>query len=214
MAAARNGKIFVGGLPHTCNAEKLIRALLIHGPIREGWMQLDDRGKPKGYGFIYYVDPDDADKALNERASNILDDKLLIIRRCSDFDYARHRRTAMPMVPAPGTKPLHSGTKASQQASDWREGRMAQLAKLGIGGSDEGVSQRRKFSEVGSTPAPAAAPAPTAPEAAPAAAAAAAVQEEAPAPRRRFSDGASASAAQPGGDPPPEKKRRRWDSAT
>eukprot|EP00927_Polykrikos_kofoidii_P010342 TRINITY_DN14370_c0_g1_i2.p1 TRINITY_DN14370_c0_g1~~TRINITY_DN14370_c0_g1_i2.p1 ORF type:complete len:184 (-),score=21.15 TRINITY_DN14370_c0_g1_i2:62-613(-) len=141
MAAARNGKLFVGGLPHGCTSDRLLTALDAYGIIEEAWVQLDEKLKPKGYGFVKFVFPEAADQVIQNHSNNAIDDKWVDVRRCSDYDYEKNRRNSKPVAPPSSRRDLASPTASftllsgqdrscRPAAPDWRNDRLAYLAKV------------------------------------------------------------------------------------
>eukprot|EP00927_Polykrikos_kofoidii_P010344 TRINITY_DN14370_c0_g1_i4.p1 TRINITY_DN14370_c0_g1~~TRINITY_DN14370_c0_g1_i4.p1 ORF type:complete len:179 (-),score=11.63 TRINITY_DN14370_c0_g1_i4:117-653(-) len=134
MAAARNGKLFVGGLPHGCTSDRLLTALDAYGIIEEAWVQLDEKLKPKGYGFVKFVFPEAADQVIQNHSNNAIDDKWVDVRRCSDYDYEKNRRNSKPVAPPSSRRDLASPTASftllsgqdrscRPAAPDWRNDR-------------------------------------------------------------------------------------------
>eukprot|EP00927_Polykrikos_kofoidii_P010343 TRINITY_DN14370_c0_g1_i3.p1 TRINITY_DN14370_c0_g1~~TRINITY_DN14370_c0_g1_i3.p1 ORF type:complete len:181 (-),score=21.95 TRINITY_DN14370_c0_g1_i3:190-732(-) len=160
MAAARNGKLFVGGLPHGCTSDRLLTALDAYGIIEEAWVQLDEKLKPKGYGFVKFVFPEAADQVIQNHSNNAIDDKWVDVRRCSDYDYEKNRRNSKPVAPPSSRRDLASPTASftllsgqdrscRPAAPDWRNDRLAYLAKAGVTltGTQDKQAHRRKFAE-------------------------------------------------------------------
>lgn len=77
-------RIFVGGLPPTCDAnDKLTVFFQQYGAVRESKVFVDlDTGRPKGFGFVRFESAASVEVALSNDANNIIDGKWVSAKRC------------------------------------------------------------------------------------------------------------------------------------
>jgi len=69
------GKVFIGGLPKGCTQESLAQWATQFGPCTKAEVRVDAWGTPRGFGFIIFEDPNDAQKVLDNHANNQIEGK-------------------------------------------------------------------------------------------------------------------------------------------
>ncbi|KAJ4969984.1 hypothetical protein NE237_003083 [Protea cynaroides] len=72
--------LLVRNLRHDCRPEDLRRPFREFGPIKDIYLPRDyHTGQPRGFGFVQYVDPDDAAEAKHEMDGQILHGRELTV---------------------------------------------------------------------------------------------------------------------------------------
>ncbi|XP_055343976.1 uncharacterized protein LOC129592057 [Paramacrobiotus metropolitanus] len=86
MAAVRDseaGKIFIGGLSYNTTDESLTNYFIRFGEIKDSVVMKERDGKPRGFGFITYADPNSAEVVLSSpTGSHVIDGKAVDVKRC------------------------------------------------------------------------------------------------------------------------------------
>lgn len=78
-------KLFVGGLSWGTNDDGLRQAFETFGELAEVKVVSDrDTGKSRGFGFVTFVEPDDADKAAAEMNGTELDGRSIRVDQAQD----------------------------------------------------------------------------------------------------------------------------------
>ncbi|KAG6397987.1 hypothetical protein SASPL_139437 [Salvia splendens] len=74
------GKLFVGGIAWETSEESFNRYFSKYGEITDSVIMLDKiSGRPRGFGFVTFADPEVADKVLQEE--HIIDDRSVEVKR-------------------------------------------------------------------------------------------------------------------------------------
>ena len=72
----RTKKVFVGGLPNDINEEIFKEFFQQFGDVEDSIVMMDrDTGKPRGFGFITFVDEESTERLLANGESNIINGK-------------------------------------------------------------------------------------------------------------------------------------------
>jgi RNA recognition motif-containing protein len=72
----RTKKVFVGGLPNDISEEKFKEFFEQFGDVEDSIVMMDrDTGKPRGFGFITFVDEESTEKLLANSESNFINGK-------------------------------------------------------------------------------------------------------------------------------------------
>ena len=78
-------KLFVGGLSWGTNDDGLRQAFERFGELTEVKVVLDrDTGRSRGFGFVTFAEPDDADKAVAEMNGTELDGRSIRVDEAQD----------------------------------------------------------------------------------------------------------------------------------
>ncbi|KAF4660360.1 hypothetical protein FOL47_007194 [Perkinsus chesapeaki] len=74
-------KVFVGGLPNSCDQARLSEHFSRYGAIDEAIVMYEkDTGRHRGFGYVIFSSPADADKAIASRDSNKIDDRWVEVK--------------------------------------------------------------------------------------------------------------------------------------
>ncbi|EER14394.1 conserved hypothetical protein [Perkinsus marinus ATCC 50983] len=69
-------KVFVGGLPNSCDQARLNDHFSRYGTVAEALVMYDrDTGRHRGFGYVIYSSPADAEAAIAGGDANVIDDK-------------------------------------------------------------------------------------------------------------------------------------------
>ena len=72
----RTKKVFVGGLPNDITAKSFKEFFEHFGELEDSILMIDrDTGKPRGFGFITFVDENSNEKVLESLESNYINGK-------------------------------------------------------------------------------------------------------------------------------------------
>ena len=78
-------KLFIGGLSWGTTEEGLQQAFAQFGEIAEAKVVTDrDTGRSRGFGFVTFANPDDADRALQEMNGTELDGRSIRVDHAED----------------------------------------------------------------------------------------------------------------------------------
>jgi len=76
-------KIFVGGLPSSCNDEKLVAYFGRFGAIQDAVVMMDQQTqRHRGFGYVTFADPGAVEAALQMYSDNKIDGKWIEVKRC------------------------------------------------------------------------------------------------------------------------------------
>eukprot|EP00931_Biecheleriopsis_adriatica_P011270 TRINITY_DN11234_c0_g1_i2.p1 TRINITY_DN11234_c0_g1~~TRINITY_DN11234_c0_g1_i2.p1 ORF type:complete len:365 (-),score=100.60 TRINITY_DN11234_c0_g1_i2:51-1145(-) len=108
-------KVFVGGLPQSCDEEKLRSYFKQFGVITDVTIMTDkETGRSRGFGYITFEDHRSVELALANRTTNMIDDKWVQVKRC---------------MPKP--QPTGAGGKGSQTGlAHMNSAQLAQFASI------------------------------------------------------------------------------------
>jgi len=108
-------RIFVGGLPQTCDDVKLGVHFGQFGPVLDAKVHIDPvTNRSKGFGYINYESPECVEMALANAQSNVIDDKWVEVKRC---EVNRTRVQQHWQTQPGGTEAKNSG--CDQAAAEW-----------------------------------------------------------------------------------------------
>jgi len=83
-------KIFVGGLPASCDNEKLKGHFGQFGAIQDAVVMMDaNTQRHRGFGFVTYKEPSGVEAAISNDAENKIDNKWVEVKRCMPQDVMR-----------------------------------------------------------------------------------------------------------------------------
>lgn len=92
-------RIFVGGLPQTCDDSKLHTFFSRFGTLTDAKVMMDRAtGRSRGFGYVSFVDPVSTDAAIANAGQNIIDEKWVEVKRCEE--------KGSPKLPARPPAPL------------------------------------------------------------------------------------------------------------
>jgi len=78
-------RIFVGGLPQTCDDLKLNAFCSQFGPVLDAKVMIDRHTqRSRGFGYVSFAEPEAIELALANAHANVIDDKWIEIKRCED----------------------------------------------------------------------------------------------------------------------------------
>ena len=81
-ASVRPTKLFVGGLSWDTTSEDLLAAFSRFGPVMEATVIADrDTGRSRGFAFVTFEQPRDADAAIAQMSGSELDGRTLKVNR-------------------------------------------------------------------------------------------------------------------------------------
>jgi RNA recognition motif-containing protein len=81
-ATVRPTKLFAGGLSWNTTSEDLLAAFSRFGPVMEATVIADrDTGRSRGFGFVTFEQPRDADAAIEQMSGSELDGRTLKVNR-------------------------------------------------------------------------------------------------------------------------------------
>ncbi|CAJ1335788.1 unnamed protein product [Effrenium voratum] len=87
-------KIFVGGLPASCDLEKLKGHFGQFGEIHDAVVMMDAQTqRHRGFGFVTFKDPKSVEAALSNDKQNKIDNKWVEVKRCMPQEVMRSRDT-------------------------------------------------------------------------------------------------------------------------
>eukprot|EP00929_Paragymnodinium_shiwhaense_P069667 TRINITY_DN3513_c0_g1_i2.p1 TRINITY_DN3513_c0_g1~~TRINITY_DN3513_c0_g1_i2.p1 ORF type:complete len:956 (-),score=284.43 TRINITY_DN3513_c0_g1_i2:126-2993(-) len=76
-------KIFVGGLPSSCDNDKLYQTFSQFGAIADHVVMMDkDNRKPRGFGYVTFRDASSVEAAMNDSRKHWIDNKWVEVKRC------------------------------------------------------------------------------------------------------------------------------------
>jgi hypothetical protein len=149
-------KIFVGGLPISCDDNKLREYFSKYGVIVDAVVMIDrDLQRHRGFGYVLFQDPSAVDAAVAEHDSHQIDGKWVDVKRCVVQENAPSAggpgawpqsgpmrkgygkggiSSGMGMAPMPGVSATMPGYYGAPPAA-------ARPATGGYGGADYGTSQ-------------------------------------------------------------------------
>ena len=94
----RTKKIFVGGLPNDITAESFREFFEHFGEVEDSIVMIDrDTGKPRGFGFITFVDDNSTEKVLESLESNYINGKWIDCKKA----VPKHGETLTPFSSSP-----------------------------------------------------------------------------------------------------------------
>lgn len=80
----KHRKVFVGGLPHSVTNEELKQYFEKYGELEDHVVMVDrNTGKPRGFGFVTYVDVNCVDKVMDQKDSHKLKGKWIDCKRAT-----------------------------------------------------------------------------------------------------------------------------------
>lgn len=83
----KSNKIFVGGLPATCDHEKFTAYFGRFGEIEDAVVMMDNQTqRHRGFGYVTFVDPACVEGTLQNYAANAIDGKWIEVKRCIPQD--------------------------------------------------------------------------------------------------------------------------------
>lgn len=83
-------KIFVGGLPATCDYEKLTEYFTTYGAIKDAVVMMDAQTqRHRGFGYVTFEDTSSVEAALKNYSENKIDGKWVEVKRCIPQDAIR-----------------------------------------------------------------------------------------------------------------------------
>jgi len=78
-------RIFVGGLPQTADEIKLRTFFSRYGPVADARVMTDkESNRSRGFGYVTFQTPQACELALANRTSNVIDDKWVEVKRCTE----------------------------------------------------------------------------------------------------------------------------------
>mmetsp|Transcript_35470 Transcript_35470/g.66047 ORF Transcript_35470/g.66047 Transcript_35470/m.66047 type:complete len:297 (+) Transcript_35470:45-935(+) len=87
-------KIFVGGLPASCDLEKLKSHFGQYGEIHDAVVMMDAQTqRHRGFGFVTFKDPKGVEAALSNDKLNKIDNKWVEVKRCMPQEVMRARES-------------------------------------------------------------------------------------------------------------------------
>jgi len=76
-------KLFIGGLPSSCNDEKLTSYFGRFGAIQDAVVMMDQQTqRHRGFGYVTFADPGAVEAALQMYSDNKIDGKWIEVKRC------------------------------------------------------------------------------------------------------------------------------------
>jgi len=76
-------RIFVGGLPQSCDDDILAEFASQFGEVIESKVHMDvATGRSKGFGYVSFADPGSCEVAVSNGPHNFIDDKWVDVKRC------------------------------------------------------------------------------------------------------------------------------------
>lgn len=76
-------RIFVGGLPQSCDDEALVEFASQFGEVIESKVHMDvATGRSKGFGYVSFADPGSCEVAVSNSPHNFIDDKWVDVKQC------------------------------------------------------------------------------------------------------------------------------------
>jgi len=101
-------KIFVGGLPGTCDSEKLTSYFTKYGSIIDAQVMYDkSTGRSRGFGYVNYENNGAVEQVLKDFHDHYIDGKWVEVKRCLPND-SRKNRLMQPVNPL--LKPVGPGS--------------------------------------------------------------------------------------------------------
>lgn len=98
-------KIFVGGLPVSCDDAKLREYFSKYGVIVDAVVMIDrDLQRHRGFGYVLFQDPGSVDAAVGEHETHQIDGKWVDVKRCVVQDNASWPPQSGPMRKGYGGK--------------------------------------------------------------------------------------------------------------
>lgn len=105
--------IYVGNLPYTTQEDDLIRYFSQWGAVERATLVFDrETGRPRGFGFVEMIDPDDAQQAIEEAHGGELNGRPLTVNEARPRGSGGHHGAQAPTTPR-YARPNHNyGTPA------------------------------------------------------------------------------------------------------
>lgn len=125
-------KIFVGGLPISCDDNKLREYFSKYGVIVDAVVMIDrDLQRHRGFGYVLFQDASAVDAAVADHEAHQIDGKWVDVKRCVVQENA-----------GPQSGPMRKGGKgAAPMPSGTMPGYYGAPRPVGYGGADYGTSQ-------------------------------------------------------------------------
>ena len=96
-------KIFVGGLPASCDEAKMRAYFSKYGPILDCVVMIDRVAqRHRGFGYVTFEDPKGVDQCMAEHDSHQIDGKWIDVKRCVIQDPAQRKQQGYIGGPAAG----------------------------------------------------------------------------------------------------------------
>lgn len=78
-------RLFIGGLPQSADENKLRDFFSGFGPVTDARIMTDkESGRSRGFGYVTFQSPQSCELALANHTSNIIDDKWVEVKRCTE----------------------------------------------------------------------------------------------------------------------------------
>merc|ERR1712060_353032 len=129
-------RIFVGGLPQTCDNDKLSAFFSQFGTIVEAKVHYDlTTGRSKGFGYVNFDTPEAVEMAIINGPANIIDEKWVDVKRCeSRTKSGGNGSIVSPIAPytvdAPSMDAATMAVDALSSLSCEQAGQIAQVVQL------------------------------------------------------------------------------------
>jgi len=82
---ATQNRVFVGGLPQTCDDAKLHTFFSQFGPLTDAKVMFDrSTGRSRGFGYVSFLEIAGMEAALSNVGNNMIDDKRIEVKRCEE----------------------------------------------------------------------------------------------------------------------------------
>lgn len=117
--------LYVKNLDDSINDAKLSEAFAPFGTITSCKVMTDDKGNSKGFGFVCYTSPEDANKALTEMNSKMLNSKPIYVAFAERREFRRAKlevQYAVRQSRNPAMGPLYPGTPLFYPQQTQRQG--------------------------------------------------------------------------------------------
>eukprot|EP00929_Paragymnodinium_shiwhaense_P039552 TRINITY_DN20768_c0_g1_i1.p2 TRINITY_DN20768_c0_g1~~TRINITY_DN20768_c0_g1_i1.p2 ORF type:complete len:227 (+),score=35.33 TRINITY_DN20768_c0_g1_i1:81-761(+) len=87
-------KVFVGGLPASCDNEKLHETFSRFGSIKEAVVMMDQStGRHRGFGYVTFHDSSSVEAAMTNYSENRIDNKWIEVKRCIPQEHMKGQKS-------------------------------------------------------------------------------------------------------------------------
>lgn len=94
-------RLFIGGLSWGTTDESLASAFAVHGAVVDARVIYDrESGRSRGFGFVTYADPEEADAAARAMNGAELDGRAIRVNHAEERPNPRRRSEREDSVPA------------------------------------------------------------------------------------------------------------------
>jgi polyadenylate-binding protein len=102
--------LYVKNLGDDVNETKLRAEFGVHGQITSAEVMRDEKGNSKGFGFVCFAHPEDANKAVVELNGRIWDTKPIFVTVAQKKEARKAQLQALRMKSTPGGAPIYPGS--------------------------------------------------------------------------------------------------------